>query len=480
MRLENLALSALLLSSAPAHADVSISSKPTQNMDCQAGVCTATAQKAVLNVGDLQTMLGSGDVAVKTGTLAKDIEIAQPLTWSSTSRLTLDAQRSVTAKKQVTVTGQGALTVTTNDTGTPKKNAGEFIIVPEHGSIQFWDLSSSLTIDGNAYTLVGDIKTLAADIATNPSGFYALAKPYDASGDGTYTTAPINIEFDGTFHGLGNKILNLAINVAQGANRCGLFAIIGKRGTVADTHLTNIAFQGIGLGVGGLVNHNEGLIIRSSAAGEFSTTTGQGGLVAENLGSILYSFAKVRLEIVNAGLVIAGGLAGYNGGAIRSSYSQSSVVVRRSGFPTIGGLVGENAGKITKSYSVGTIVDGRQEQSGSFGGLVGMNDAEGTISTSYAAGTFKIKPDQGGTVQGGLIGTDSATPGAISSSYWDLDKGISDPSQGAGNIENDPGITGLTTAQFQSGLPAGFDPMDWNQKPNVNNGFPYLRAAPPK
>jgi len=109
------ALSALTLCSV-AHADVSISSRPTSNMSCVGGVCTATAQKAVLNVGDLQTMLASGDVAVKTGNIAKDIDIDQPLTWANTSRLTLDAQQSVTVKKQVMVAGQGALTITTNDT----------------------------------------------------------------------------------------------------------------------------------------------------------------------------------------------------------------------------------------------------------------------------------------------------------------------------------------------------------------------------
>src|SRR3954469_15223085 len=77
----------LCSSSIAAHADVTISNKPTQNMSCEAGVCTATAPKAVLNVADLPSMLASGDVAVKTGSIAKDIDIDQPLTWSSTSRL---------------------------------------------------------------------------------------------------------------------------------------------------------------------------------------------------------------------------------------------------------------------------------------------------------------------------------------------------------------------------------------------------------
>ncbi|HEX3653384.1 MAG TPA: hypothetical protein VHU18_11235, partial [Rhizomicrobium sp.] len=209
MKLAGLA-AALLLSSAVARADVEISTKPTSNMSCDAGVCTATAQKAVLNVSDLATMLASGDVAVKTGLVAKDIDIDQPLTWSNTSRLTLDAQQSVTVKKQITVAGQGALTVITNDTGgTKAKNkTGEFVIVPERGSVQFWDLGSSLIIDGNSYTLVGDIKTLASDIAANPSGFYALAKPYDASVDGTYTTSPIATTFAGVVEGSGNTISN--------------------------------------------------------------------------------------------------------------------------------------------------------------------------------------------------------------------------------------------------------------------------------
>ncbi|MFL5239922.1 MAG: hypothetical protein ACJ8EL_20470, partial [Rhizomicrobium sp.] len=132
----------VLLAANPAHADVSISNKPTHNMDCQAGVCTATAKKAVLNVGDLQTMLASGDVTVMTGSVAKDIEIAQPLTWTSTSRLTLDAQQSVIVKKQITVAGTGALTVIINDTGQRRNESktGEYVIVPEHGSVQFWDL----------------------------------------------------------------------------------------------------------------------------------------------------------------------------------------------------------------------------------------------------------------------------------------------------------------------------------------------------
>jgi hypothetical protein len=61
-----------------------------------------------------------------------------------------------------------------------------------------------------------------------------------------------------------------------------------------------------------------------------------------------------------------------------------------------------------------------------------------------------------------------------------LSKGVSDPSQGAGNIPNDPGITGVTDAQLKSGLPEGFDPKIWGSDPKINNGYPYLLANPPR
>jgi hypothetical protein len=54
------------------------------------------------------------------------------------------------------------------------------------------------------------------------------------------------------------------------------------------------------------------------------------------------------------------------------------------------------------------------------------------------------------------------------------------PVSGAGNIANDPGITGLSTAQLQSGLPAGFDPTVWGENANINSGLPYLLANPPR
>ena len=81
---------------------------------------------------------------------------------------------------------------------------------------------------------------------------------------------------------------------------------------------------------------------------------------------------------------------------------------------------------------------------------------------------------------GGSIGEDDVAGSGIGNDYWDLDtSGVSNPHQGAGNVADDPGITGLTDAQLKSGLPAGFDPKIWAINPKINNGYPYLIANPP-
>lgn len=179
-----------------AQAALVISSKPTHNVSCSAGVCTATAKSAVVNVGDLTSMLASEDVTLISSSHAKDIDSKVAFSWSSTHRLTLDSYQSIAVEKLVTVAGSGALTLTTNDGGT-----GGMLSFTAPGRVAFWDLSSSLDINGASYTLVGDIATLASDIASNPSGRYALANNYDASADGTYVSSPIPTTFTGSFEG---------------------------------------------------------------------------------------------------------------------------------------------------------------------------------------------------------------------------------------------------------------------------------------
>jgi hypothetical protein len=81
---------------------------------------------------------------------------------------------------------------------------------------------------------------------------------------------------------------------------------------------------------------------------------------------------------------------------------------------------------------------------------------------------------------GGSIGAAMYGATSISSDYWDTTtSGIAIPSQGAGNVENVPGIAGLTSSQLEAALPSGFDPAIWGQSTGINSGFPYLLSLVP-
>ncbi|HEY8698593.1 MAG TPA: GLUG motif-containing protein [Rhizomicrobium sp.] len=430
----------------------------------------------MLNVGELTGMLGSGDITVGTGGIAKDIQISAALSWANTSRLTLDADRSLIVKQPVTVAGSGALTLSSN--GGHQKVDLEFF---GKGSVQFWDLSSNLVINGKSYTLVGDIAALAADIAANPSGSYALARPYDASADGTYGSSPIPTTFEGTFEGLGNAFLNLKVQYSPSqSDTIGLFAFVNFSGEVRNAILvkTNAFSAGDSAG-GALVGINDGIVSRSRASGVVRALQGQkplGGLVGANSGTISSSHADVK-TIHNGASADVGGLVGYNQGVVERSYADGAVKSGASN--NTGGLVGDNQGLVENSFSTSLVHEAKSCcTQGNFGGLVGKNETAGRIASSYAAGTIGQKGNL--VTLGGLVGFDGSQAGNITTSYWDLDMGVGDPSQGAGNIPNDQGITGLTTVQLQSELPQGFDPHVWGEDPNINNGLPYLLALESK
>jgi hypothetical protein len=541
--ISTLALAAL---ACPASASVVISNKATKHMSCSGGICTPTAKNSVLNVGDLQTMLASGDVTVNTGTGAVSIAVSAPVTWASTSRLTLSAANVISIRAAVVVEGTGAMTLAPSGAG---------LSFYPGGSIAFWDNVSSLVISGHGYTLVSDIATLASDVQANPAGFYALAKDYDASGD-SFGAAAVSTALTGTFEGLGHTISNFSIN-DQDEFQVGLFSEID--GTARDLTMSNgnITCGELGSGaqgVGLLVGENKGVVKGISVSGTINCHSGRdiGGVAGDNTAPGIISNATSAVNIPESHAHAAGGLVGVNTGTIQKSSASGDIV----GDPG-GGLVGTTSGTITDSRATGSVLNAaaysgglagiangtilRCSASGNVsaktytGGLVGFVSSSLTIDSSFATGAAASANAAGGlagfaggglmlvnsyargaatgTIRkvqgiGGLIGVSNSahsvatsystgapsgaknTGGsvgavvgsvAVTDVYWDLDtSGISDPSKGVGNSANYPGVTGLTTAQFQSGLPAGFDPAVWAQSPSINNGYPYLIANPPQ
>lgn len=506
-------------------AAVVISKKPTENMTCSGGVCSPTAANAILNVNDLAGMLAASDIEVTSDSNALDIEVAAALSWASSNRLTLDSYHSIVFKRAVTVAGPGALTLTVNDGGT----AGDFTFV-KTGRIQFWDLASSLVIAGHAYRLENKIARLARDIRRNPSGFYALAKSYDASKNGTYAQAPFPTTFTGTFEGLGNSVTGLTIDDPSDGANVGLFAQAYTGAVFRDVSILGVTITAAGSGgnVGGLVGYNQGGgIFGAVVSGSVSVGPSHdaGGLAGQSQGgpivasvssasvagggdlggligssdteSIMQSHATGAVTASSGG---AGGLVGGNfGGSIYGIYdSYATGPVANAGNGTAGGLVGSNGAQIYYSFATGNVLGG---DGTSAGGLIGFlfsgnflifdDYARGSVTgganayvggfaggsqaatvASYSTGAVS---GGAGSLVGGFYGADIQTQNN-NDDYWDIDTSGTDQGTSNGNIS---GIQGLTTEEFLLRLPFGFDPSIWGQASNINNGYPYLLANPP-
>src|ERR1700733_4857854 len=160
--------SVVALMIAPAPAAVTISSDATKDMNCSGGVCSPTKISAVLNVSSLESMLASGNVTVTTtgsgNVQAKNIVVDDALTWSSSNALALTASQSIAFDAPISVTGKGGLALT--DAGT------ESLAFYNGANVSFSRLCSALTINGNAYVLVGTVAELASNAAATPSGYF--------------------------------------------------------------------------------------------------------------------------------------------------------------------------------------------------------------------------------------------------------------------------------------------------------------------
>lgn len=457
-----------------AYADLVISTDATQNVTCSAGVCTATAKNAVLNVNDLTGILGSGNAEVTTGGGATDLVVKAAFGWTAPTRLTLSASRLVEFDRPVKVEGNGAVAIRHG------RELGEDMRFPGRGRIDFASAKGRLTINGEKYKLVGDIATLAMDVTANPSGNFALANSYDAKKDGSYATTPVLTEFDGKFEGLGHVIRNLTINVSTNTTSyIGLFSRLHPDGLLRDIGLENlqISIPSSSIdsySVGALVaetgddQRGGGAIVNASTSGSISVGqleyAAAGGLVGYNLAitSIVNSHSDCSVS-VNTGGSYAGGLAAYNQGIIAGSYATGQVTGGDAG-GLVGFAYGYEGSGISNSYATGAAYG-----SDYTGGLVGDDHNGAVAKASYSIGSVS------GGIAGGFTGN-ADVAGYFKHDYWDESSSGTNLGCGAGYCY---GVTGLTGKQLKSALPHGFDPKIWGQNSTINNGYPYLLANPP-
>jgi hypothetical protein len=477
------------------HADAAlmISNKPTRNVACSAGVCAATRVNAVLNAADLATMLAASDVRVSSGSNARDIDVTAAFAWASTHRLTLDAFRAIAVTAPVQVTGTGAMTITTNDGG----SGGAFDVVAK-GSIGFLDTSSNLAINGESYKLEASLSALSSAVAANQSGNFAFARSYDAGPDGVYPQNPITSVFVGRLEGLGNTITRMKIKNTDVGGHVGMFYATGPVSNLNFTHASVKGGKEEVVGV--LAGLCAGNVANVTVSGK--VTAGRDGMAAGVCGALAGDMTNVHASGTVTGTGSngssqnwAGGLTGLLDGGTISASSSSAKITGAKGW-VIGGLIGQSQGTITGSFATGVVSTGDNGVAGGLvgnnigtsiansyatgftlggvsstvGGLIGKND--GAVSDSYSSGPVV---SGSGNAVGGFVGNDLGAAD-LTDTYFDIT--TSGQSHGVGNNTAYPGITGLTTEQFQAGLPSGFDPQIWAEAPGINGGLPYLPANP--
>jgi filamentous hemagglutinin family protein len=402
-----------------------------------------------------------------------DIFINAPITWASSSTLTLDAYHSITVNAPITISGAGRLNLYVNDGG----SGGDYSFAPG-SSVNYGSTNNGgslfISSSGNgtnavSYTLLYCMITAVCGnnvqgINGNLTGNYALATSLDATGvagwvslgtNGTGTIQNGGNGFAGAFEGLGNTISNLTVN-GGASNYQGLFGY-ANLGTIRDIGLVGGSTTG-GSWAGGLVGRTGAseVIGNSYATGTVGGINDIGGLAGESDGIITNSYATGAVTATGTSQY-AGGLVGINSGAISTSFASGAVTNTGTGGVQGGGLAGSNSGTITNSYATGAVGGA----GGGAGGLVGLNG--GTINTSYATGAVT------GPGAGGLIGFN---PGTANSSYWDTDS--SGNANGVGNSGSTAGITGLTTSQLSSALPTGFSASVWAHGGVNSKVTPYL------
>jgi hypothetical protein len=400
-----------------------------------------------INVNDAVNW-SAGTLTLNAGAAGGFINLNAAMTASGTAKLVATYNTGMdTSTEDVTDLNGVVFTQPTATYGTPfgginplfDPAKGTFV-----GKIDFVNntAASPLRINGDSYTLITSMNQLASlstvlrnadgTIATDPntgdpisytvaSGYYALAKDLDASGN-TYPGAVI-YQLTGTLEGLGHTISNLKIappavpDTVHGGymidGNLGLIGTVGTfnagygSGTVRDIGIVSVQISdtvttvsGVGSdggsAVGPLAASNYGTIRNAFATGNPNAPVPVGSPYDGTPHADGTSYPAVTAAVAAAYEV--GGLVGRNYGLIANSHADVSVY----GTSYVGGLVGWNQrgssccgntfGVILNSYATGTVSAGNNAfstggwiGSAEIGGFVGYNSG-GVISNSYATG----------------------------------------------------------------------------------------------
>lgn len=204
--------------------------------------------------------------------------------------------------------------------------------------------------------------TCAGDVISGVDNYHNL-NPLDGHLCGAGVTVG-NVGFTGVFDGAGRTIANARIT-AEALSQLGFVRLLGTRelsgisGTLKNINFKNLSVRGLGY---------------------------IGGVAGEVNGVGLISNIKIEGGDVEAKSNYSGGVSGNSQGA---NFAFEKLALRKfkvRGADYVGGLVGQNSSMIKDSMFSGVVTTDNMASSNYAGGLVGINNAGGLISSSFSEG----------------------------------------------------------------------------------------------
>lgn len=391
----------------------SVTIVPTSGAATDAGVTfsggrlvAASGANVTVNEADVEAALATGSLVIP----AQSVTVNGPINWSASSVLTLGLATNSTVNVNASIAASGATA------GLDIKAASYGLATKSGASISLTGASSTLSIGGNAYTLVRSAAGFSSVTATAGT-YWALAQPVAFSA--ARTASPVDLNFTGTFDGLGNTVSGLSFSGVATSNYLALFKLAN-----------GATFRN--LGVIGLSNTMTAVASGSYGVGALVGATQTGTTTMTQV----WSTGLIQPTSTNAfaGLA-AGGLVGLSnaGGTLNVSKSWSSVSINASAatisYQAFGGIVGgdfdsfnqlntSSGGSILLSevYATGPISGPAYSWAG-LGGLIGLHWSSG-VTTSITDGfSWSSVTSPTTTSMGGVLGQSGGTAASLSNTY---------------------------------------------------------------
>lgn len=403
---------------------------------------------AAINASDIQAALAVGDVLLAADT----VTITGPLSWSSNSKLILNHSTSSTLNINADITASGT------SAGIEMKSSTYALDTKSGANITLSGASASLSIGGNAFTLIDDVADFAS---VQASGQYALAKPITFTNSSS--SSPMYVTYAGVFDGLGNTVNNMTI-VATTTGNYGLFWSLGGA-TVRNLGIINASIS----------SSTASLDLRLGAL------AGNGSSTGTNTVSQVWATGTIS-QTATTGRVEAGGLfGGATGGTLNLSKSWSSVAVTTYAPTTgVGGIIGANVSyfgggagvgntlSIGESYSTGNIL--RVGPTGlawyGSGGIIGVAyGARTTITDTFSWSNVNSTGTNAGTSNAGIVGVGAGATYVFVTNAYTV------------NALCAPGstVTNCQVSQTAGAAVTGFSSGTWSS----TNGASLTNVAPP-